>query len=1064
MARRRRRNRRPQGAARTAGRGPGQGPGPGGGPGESRRPGPPGHLVAALVLSGAASLLHEVTWNRTWVLVFGSSLGATSVVLAIFMAGLGLGARRVEGAGRLLRARGAALYARLELLVAAHALAAPWLLAAADHLHLAAARMAGPGSPWLVALRILIAILLLLPASMAMGATLPALCQEVPPDDDAERALGTLYAANTAGAVLGVVLGSYWWIPGFGLQATGWIAALASVWAAALVGAGEEGQREAAPGGAPPQALGDIEGPAGTSTDEVGFEPSARTASDAQDPGETPEDPGTPPQTSTDRAPSAGAVLAVYAFVGFWGMAFEVLFARVVLAAAGASTYAFAAMLGAFLTGLAGGSAAASRWALAGRDPWRALARRLGLTGGLVALSALALPAYGQVYLKVFPLVSGFFGGELATWALGVAFLLPAGFGLGTLFPAAAAALLETGAPAEAVGRAYQANSLAGAAGALAAYLVLAPVAGVRGALLAGAVSMLAASAWLDRGPRGVDPDVARASRLRRRALIAGACLALVTAHARAPFGLTRTAYRWANERPEQGVTHAAWDLSRDQVLWYRDGPDASVAVTRHVNDGVENLALRIQGKADGSLTSDLQVQTMLGTMPALLHPRGGAGSEVLMVGLGTGASAHAALLHPVAAVDVLELSPTVAEASRAAFAPHFPNAFHDPRARLHLGDARLWIRAWPRPVAAIASEPTNLFVQGVANLFTREFFSACRQRLEPGGVLVQWLQRYDVDAGSLAAMILTLDEAFPHYALFWFTDLFFVASDRPIQLDAGVVAAALQRPQVRAAVEAAGLPPTPEGIARRFVAGDPALRAWAASVSGAEVLTDDRPALEFRTAAARFGATFPSLARAIGEVRSRPEHERALPLTGLLRPLGPASSPPVGFAAAGLELGPGVGGEARLLRLREDDPRVVGAFVSAPLLPVWSRQDEDARVQLQAWPAERAPDPAATLSQVIRAAVQAGAPAPAREATEVHGHPAQQARFEGSGALPSHLMVTWTCSVTGRTYVASIGANQRGREPEIWRRLGAQVRCAHGPQGGAGGRLASEREPSLEG
>ncbi len=946
----------------------------------------PGRYRVALLASGAASLLHEVAWNRSWVLVFGAGLGATSTVLAVFMLGLGLGAHAAPRLAAATGLRGARLYAALELALAAHALVGPWILGWADVVHLEAARRLGLEAVGLDAVRLLLVTLCLLPASFAMGATLPAIAAEVRPGEDAAGEVGRLYAWNTAGAVLGTWVGSMVLIPGYGIRATTLAAAGAGGLAAAL-------------------ALSRGATPVGDSGAGPGRE--ERVANGAR---------GLPPGPTESLA---GIATAVYAFVGFWGMALETLFARAVLAAAGATVYAFAAVLVAFLGGIAGGAALASRFGIREGDPLRVLARRLALVGVLVSISVAALPYASEIYLEAFGAVPAALASDAATLAVALVVLAPAGVGLGAVFPAAARCLDSARDPAGAVSRAYLANSLAGALGPLAAYHAMAPMAGLSGSLWAGALSMFLAALVV---------EVRRAGRAGPAgfAALAGAFLVLGLG-TRGPVLLDRAAYRFAEVYREHGA-RTVRVLPRAEPLWYRDGPDASVAIL----DVGGQVQLRINGKTDASSLADQATQTLLGHLPAFYRP--GAGT-MEMIGLGAGGSLDAALHHPFDRIEVAELSPTVAEAAELAFGSIFPRAFRDPRARVRLVDGRLLVRAGRGPVDAIVSEPTNLFIAGVANLYTREFFAACRERLGERGLLVQWIQSYNLRPEALAALVRTLRSEFRNVMVFSQSDHFLLASQAPLVLDLAEVRAALTRPGVLRQLEEGEVPTSAEELADRMLAWGEPLDRWAGE--GA-LLTDDHPALEFETARGRFGNDLEWQARILLALRdAMGDHE--LPVGNVLEPAQDGASV---FSAGGLWLASGLGGEA-VLRRPSFVPRPGEGGHDSTVIGRWRRSDARGEVVLDAFPPGEVSDPTVFLHREIEAERGAGRPAPEVRPARIHDHAASWL------AASDRAVLVWVCPVLSASY--RIEARGAGREGHmgLLGEVVARVSCLHvGDQG----------------
>ncbi|RMH19469.1 MAG: spermidine synthase, partial [Acidobacteria bacterium] len=181
--------------------------------------------VGLLLLgSGFCALVYQVAWLRLLRLIFGASTASTAAVLAIFMAGLGLGGAVL---GRVVERRPNALrfYAHLEVGIALLAAASPLLIAAAR-----AAYLGLGGSPALgggaTAVRLLLAALILGLPTTLMGGTLPAAARAVEgADDRGRRATAWLYGLNTLGGVLGAVLTTFVLLELLGIRQTLYLAA-----------------------------------------------------------------------------------------------------------------------------------------------------------------------------------------------------------------------------------------------------------------------------------------------------------------------------------------------------------------------------------------------------------------------------------------------------------------------------------------------------------------------------------------------------------------------------------------------------------------------------------------------------------------------------------------------------------------------------------------------------------------------------------------------------------------------------------------------------------------------
>src|SRR5499426_2279190 len=184
-------------------------------------------VAACLVFSGLSALVYQIVWVRLLGFTFGTTTEAVSTVLAVFFAGLALG--NVAAAAALRRVRHPLrVYALLEIGIGLYALLSVPLLASLDGVH----ALVGVGlSPVvLTAVRVAGSALVLLPPTLAMGATLPVVARALVTEDATlGRWSAILYAANTLGAVLGAYLCGFWLIPGLGLRRTVLLASLANL-------------------------------------------------------------------------------------------------------------------------------------------------------------------------------------------------------------------------------------------------------------------------------------------------------------------------------------------------------------------------------------------------------------------------------------------------------------------------------------------------------------------------------------------------------------------------------------------------------------------------------------------------------------------------------------------------------------------------------------------------------------------------------------------------------------------------------------------------------------------
>ena len=175
---------------------------------------------------------------------------------------------------------------------------------------------------------------------------------------------------------------------------------------------------------------------------------------------------------------------------------------------------------------------------------------------------------------------------------------------------------------------------------------------------------------------------------------------------------------------------------------------------------GSEALAFYVNGMCDGNAIEDVGTQIMLGLIGGALHPQP---QTALVVGLGTGETAGwLAEVPSIERVDVVELEPAVQEMARRCRAVN-RDVLANPKVRLIFNDAREVLLTTAGRYDLIVCEPSNPYRSGIANLFTREFYLAGRDRLNDGGMFVQWVQAYEIDQRTMRTVFATFKSVFPH-------------------------------------------------------------------------------------------------------------------------------------------------------------------------------------------------------------------------------------------------------------------------------------------------------------
>jgi spermidine synthase len=275
--------------------------------------------------------------------------------------------------------------------------------------------------------------------------------------------------------------------------------------------------------------------------------------------------------------------------------------------------------------------------------------------------------------------------------------------------------------------------------------------------------------------------------------------------------------------------------VAAHQQLFYRDGPTASVAVQQ-----IDRFRLlKINGKTDASNgPGDVQTQLLIGHLPFLVA----APRKVAVVGWGSGMSVGAVLAHPVEQVDAFEIEPAVVEASRF-FEPGNGTPLADERVELVLGDARRELRRGSQKYDLIINEPSNPWLTGVANLFTRDFFEVAASRLTDDGVFCQWFQLYGMSEDSTRSLLSTFRSVFPQVVVFRDRDLIVLGSKRPIFISVERLKGLFASKEIAESLSAAGIR-YPSDVLASMRLDSPGVEEFAGA---APLNTDDNMRIELR-------------------------------------------------------------------------------------------------------------------------------------------------------------------------------------------------------------------------
>lgn len=692
-------------------------------------------VVACFILSGFAALLYQTAWMRQFSLVFGTSELAVAAVLSAYMGGLALGA---SIAARLTDrvTRPVLFYGVLEGGIALAALAVPLLLKLASLLYISAfgdqpepVDASGLGQSFFYF--VMAFIVLAIPTTF-MGATLPLLTKYVVQSkEQIGSRVGLLYATNTLGAIGGTVVAGFVLLPLLGLNGTVYVGAAINLlvfFIAAWIA---------------------------KSIDHVAL--SENTNSTVQSDNEDMS------ENKQSKLRRRLWILPIMLLSGANSFIYEVLWTRLLGHVLGGSITAFSTMLAGFLSGIAIGSAVASRFAKTrAQATWLFIVVQCG-----IAFTSILIY---QMLPTLLPSHGGLQGNVLSA----ILILLPATMFIGATFPLAVRILaLDKTDASSSSARVYAWNTVGAIVGAAIAAFFLIPILKYEGAIkLAVLINMLlafAAALLIKKSSKesaSTDYKPSYPWVFVTGVLVIGV---FVIYQPKMPESVLRSS--------------TVYPLYTGDIRYYEVGRSATVVIIE--DKGYLNLRTNGLPEASAHLKGSPPIphnQRMLSTMPVLARPDI---EDMLIVGLGGGIAVEG-VPASVKSVDVIELEPQVLKANQSIGDDRSEDPLDDPRVNIIINDARSALTLTNKRYGAIVSQPSHPWTAGASHLYTREFMSLAHEHLTDDGVYLQWMNSQFVDEALLRSLCATMLDVFPYVTVYQWTQevLFFLGSDQPFNIE----------------------------------------------------------------------------------------------------------------------------------------------------------------------------------------------------------------------------------------------------------------------------------------
>ena len=493
----------------------------------------------------------------------------------------------------------------------------------------------------------------------------------------------------------------------------------------------------------------------------------------------------------------------VVAISGFASLGLEIVWFRLMLQFVVATTQAFTAMLATVLGGIAAGGLIAAWILKKPRDHVAALGTVQALTG---------VAAVGSMTFLLWTVEQGW--KTMGLWQAVIIAILPPALFMGIGFPLA---LGIAGRRSDAdhdedvarrVGVMYSLNVAGAIAGSLGAGFLLLPRIGSVNALIALSAMFVASGLWLTL-TRGT------VARWIGSAAILGVFIVV------------------ARELPDPFKV-AIDRRYRDHLLefWRHEGPQTAVSVRASQFQHVLYLDGLHQANDQPAM---VELHRAIGHLPMVLH---GNPKDVLVVGMGGGATPGAVSQYPNAHTDVVELSEGVRQA-----APFFKHVNYDlltqPNVTVRIDDGRNFLALTDRKFDVITADIIQPGHAGAGHVYSREYFTLVHDALKDDGVVLQWIgHRPRIEYTLIMRTFLAV---FPDATL-WYDANFMVGTRRPLTIDRGALDRLRENPVTRDALNAVGLNSW-EVLRSWYTAGPAEMRTF---VGDGPILTDDRPLVEY--------------------------------------------------------------------------------------------------------------------------------------------------------------------------------------------------------------------------
>lgn len=738
-------------------------------------------ILILFLFSGTSALIYQTVWIRQFGLFFGVDVYSTATVLTAFMAGLALG-NLIFGQMVDRRKSALKLFMILELGIGLFALFFPFSIRLLYFIYSGLYRFLPTGFYFTQLYRFLLVFIFLLLPTTLMGGTLPVLTKVFVKElNSLGKQVGRLYSINNFGALIGCFLAGFFLMRAIGLNNTIFLAASLNILNAAIV-----------------FLISKM-----WSTKTIKTEIAQKS------------------NLHTIELPRKVLIVVLWAFAleGFTTLAFEVIWTRILLGFSyDKSVYFYSTVILSFIFGLSFGSYLIAK-IIDKLKNLMTLFAALEVMIGVLAIVLLSAFSAAADILDQWRLNYN----ESWWTSLGKEYLLfflimivPTTL-MGMTFPVVSKiCTFQLKKLGTRIGQIGFLDTVGSIFGAFFAGFIFIPFFGVVKAVFVTALlnCFIGISIFL------INPFT-----LKKKKLFYTSVSLLIICALIFTFPSSRYFYHWQTK------------MSGDRLLFYHEGADATIAVPQHIN-GVKFLSI------NGSVTAfanygDTRVHKMLGYLPYFLHDNP---KQAIVIGLGMGITAQSLMQPEIKQVDCVELSKGVVKACTGFFNDVNKDVMNEPRLNIIVNDGRSYLQMTEKKYDIITSNAVHARLS--ANLYTKDFYQLCKDRLHKNGVMCQWTSTNWLTVEEFKSLITAFQSVFPHSSL-WMVNaghVLLIGTPDALHINYDKLDSRMQNSKVQADLLPYSLG-TPELFLAHFVSDDARLSLL---VHNVDPMTDDFPRAEF--------------------------------------------------------------------------------------------------------------------------------------------------------------------------------------------------------------------------